>query len=73
MLITEELGGPPDKPLPSEPPNHVELSTDVNLSTSVTNCVGEQNADDSVIPDKGLSDDAEKSIRTNNSPSNSDT
>lgn len=72
MPITEELGGPPDKPLPSEPPNHVDLSTDANLSTSITNCVGEQNADDGVVLDESLSDDAENSILTNNSPSNSD-
>ncbi|KAL6267830.1 hypothetical protein P5V15_000902 [Pogonomyrmex californicus] len=67
----DELGGPPDKPLPSEPPNHVELSTDMK-STSVTNCIGEQNADDVAVPDEALSDDAENSSLTNNSPSNSD-
>ncbi|XP_011881025.1 PREDICTED: tyrosine-protein phosphatase non-receptor type 1 isoform X2 [Vollenhovia emeryi] len=66
----EELGGPPDKPLPSEPPNHVELSADTILSTA--NCVGEQNLDDGTVLDETLSDDAENSIITNNSPSNSD-
>ncbi|XP_011881026.1 PREDICTED: tyrosine-protein phosphatase non-receptor type 1 isoform X3 [Vollenhovia emeryi] len=70
MSITEELGGPPDKPLPSEPPNHVELSADTILSTA--NCVGEQNLDDGTVLDETLSDDAENSIITNNSPSNSD-
>lgn len=70
MSIIDE-GGPPDKPLPSEPPNHVELS-DTNLSTSISNYVCEQNADDGVVLDEGLSNDAENSILTNNSPSNSD-
>ncbi|XP_077264577.1 tyrosine-protein phosphatase non-receptor type 1 isoform X1 [Temnothorax americanus] len=67
----DEAGGPPDKPLPSEPPNHVELS-DANLSTSATNCVDEQNLNDGTVLDETLSDDAENSIVTNNSPSNLD-
>lgn len=71
MSITDELSGPPDKPLPSEPPNHVELSPDAR-STSITNCVGEQNADDGIVLDETLSDDAENSFLTNNSSSNSD-
>ncbi|XP_011163430.1 tyrosine-protein phosphatase non-receptor type 1 isoform X2 [Solenopsis invicta] len=68
----EELEGPPDKPLPCEPPNHVDLSADTNLSTSNTNCVREQNADDGVVLDDTPSDDAENSVLLNNSPSNSD-
>jgi len=72
MSITDELGGPPDKPLPSEPPNHIELSTDTNLSTSIINCVGEQNVDDGVVLDESVSDDAENSVLINNSPSNLD-
>ncbi|XP_018374875.1 PREDICTED: tyrosine-protein phosphatase non-receptor type 1 isoform X1 [Trachymyrmex cornetzi] len=68
---TDEVSGPPDKPLPSEPPNHVELS-DTNLSTSISNYVCEQHADDGVVLDESLSNDAENSILTNNSPSNSD-
>lgn len=71
MSITDEIGGPPDKPLPCEPPNHVELSTDTNLSTS-TNCVGEQNVDDGMVLDETLSDDTENSVISKNSPSNSD-
>lgn len=74
MSITDELSGPPDKPLPSEPPNHVELSPDARsgFATSITNCVGEQNADDGIVLDETLSDDAENSFLTNNSSSNSD-
>ncbi|XP_012528069.1 tyrosine-protein phosphatase non-receptor type 1 isoform X2 [Monomorium pharaonis] len=68
----DEYGGPPDKPLPSEPPNHIDLSTDTILSTSNTNCIGEQNSDDGVILDEALCNDAENSVLLNNSPSHSD-
>ncbi|KAL0115691.1 hypothetical protein PUN28_010907 [Cardiocondyla obscurior] len=69
----DDVGGPPDKPLPCEPPNHADLSTNTNLSTSTTNCIAEQNLDDGMVLDEALSDDAENSIIKNNSPSNSDT
>ncbi|KYM95493.1 PREDICTED: tyrosine-protein phosphatase non-receptor type 1 isoform X1 [Cyphomyrmex costatus] len=67
----DETGGPPDKPLPSEPPNYVEL-TDENSFTSLSNYAYKYKTDDDVLDDESLSNDAENSVLINNSPSNSD-
>lgn len=69
MSITDESSSaPPDKPLPSEPPNHAELPTDTSMS--ITNCTSEQSTD--VICDEISPSDTDNSFQTNSPPSNSD-
>ncbi|XP_012231668.1 tyrosine-protein phosphatase non-receptor type 2 isoform X2 [Linepithema humile] len=54
----DELNGPPDKPLPSEPPNHTESSTGTK---SIANNIGDQNVDDIAVPDEVTPDDISNS------------
>ncbi|XP_076649662.1 tyrosine-protein phosphatase non-receptor type 2 isoform X2 [Halictus rubicundus] len=65
----DELGGPPDKPLPSEPPIQTETSTTVSSanSTVITNNVHENNSDGVAVPNETTSD-GENSLQTS-SPS----
>ncbi|XP_020294852.1 tyrosine-protein phosphatase non-receptor type 1 isoform X2 [Pseudomyrmex gracilis] len=60
----DDVGAPPDKPLPSEPPNHTDVSADLK-STSITNNTYEQNANVTT----SSNEDAEISLQTNNSNS----
>lgn len=58
ILIADELNGPPDKPLPSEPPNHTESSTGTK---SIANNISDQNVDDIALPDEVTLDDTSNS------------
>lgn len=85
MSITDELSTPPDKPLPSEPPNHAELidtktiftnstseqNTDVSIHEEITTCTSEQSTDVSIHEEISFND-IDNSLQTNNSPSKSE-
>lgn len=75
FLISDELSGPPDKPLPREPPVHTETSTTTPQtganSTVITNSVHETNSHGVVVSDENTSD-GENSIQTNSPPSSPD-
>lgn len=75
-MISDELTGPPDKPLPREPSIQTETSITSNLqtgvnSTVITNNVHEQNSDGVVVPNDNTSD-GENSIQTISPPSSPD-
>ncbi|XP_029665553.1 tyrosine-protein phosphatase non-receptor type 1 isoform X2 [Formica exsecta] len=67
---SDESSAPPDKPLPSEPPNHAEWPTDTKAMFA--NCTSEQSTDDIPICEEISFNDADSSLQTNNSPSKSD-
>ncbi|XP_070156159.1 tyrosine-protein phosphatase non-receptor type 1-like isoform X2 [Polyergus mexicanus] len=67
---SDESSAPPDKPLPSEPPNHAEWPTDTKAM--FTNCTSEQSTDDVPICEEISFNDVDNSLLTNNSPSKSD-
>ncbi|XP_029055536.2 tyrosine-protein phosphatase non-receptor type 1 isoform X3 [Osmia bicornis bicornis] len=70
----DELGGPPDKPLPREPsaPTETSTSSPVANSTIITNNLHEKNSDGVVVPNENTSD-GENSLQTISPPSSPDT
>ncbi|XP_076171406.1 tyrosine-protein phosphatase non-receptor type 2-like isoform X1 [Ptiloglossa arizonensis] len=69
----DELGGPPDKPLPREPSVHTETSTNpppVN-STIITNNLHEKSSDGVTVPNE-ITSDGENSLQTISPPSSPD-
>lgn len=71
--MLDELGGPPDKPLPREPSVHTETSTNpppVN-STIITNNLHEKSSDGVTVPNE-ITSDGENSLQTISPPSSPD-
>ncbi|XP_015607014.1 tyrosine-protein phosphatase non-receptor type 2 isoform X2 [Cephus cinctus] len=69
----EDISGPPDKPLPREPPTYTEPSTSPpENSTSIQNSLQEQNSDAAALPGEATSD-GENSFKTISPPSSPDT
>ncbi|XP_043248342.1 tyrosine-protein phosphatase non-receptor type 1 isoform X1 [Colletes gigas] len=70
----DELGGPPDKPLPREPSAPTETSTSPPPanSTKITNNLHEKSSDGVAVPNETTSD-GENSLQTVSPPSSPDT
>ncbi|XP_076679388.1 tyrosine-protein phosphatase non-receptor type 2-like isoform X1 [Andrena cerasifolii] len=73
MTKNDELGGPPDKPLPREPSAHIDtsISSPNANSTVVTNNSHEKSGDGVTVP-RETTNDGENSLQTFSSPSNPD-
>lgn len=71
--MSDELGGPPDKPLPREPSAHIDtsISSPNANSTLVTNNLHEKSDDGVAVPHE-TTNDGENSLQTFSSPSNPD-
>ncbi|XP_076385734.1 tyrosine-protein phosphatase non-receptor type 2 isoform X2 [Megachile rotundata] len=69
----DELGGPPDKPLPREPlvPTETTTTSPIVNSTVITNNLHEKNSDGVVVPNENTSD-GENSLQTISPPSSPD-
>ncbi|XP_014608533.1 PREDICTED: tyrosine-protein phosphatase non-receptor type 2 isoform X3 [Polistes canadensis] len=69
----DELGGPPDKPLPREPSTCTQPSTSPppTNSTSITNKIHEQNSD-GAVSSADIVNDSENSFHANSPPSSPD-
>lgn len=72
-LIADELGGPPDKPLPREPSICTQPSTSPppTNSTSIANKLHEQNSD-GAVSSADIVNDSESSFHTVSPPSSPD-
>lgn len=74
FLIVDQLNGPPDKPLPREPPTSIEPCTSPPStdSTSIANNLYDEDSDGAAVSDEIISDNVEKDLQMDNSPSNID-
>lgn len=71
--MIDEIGGPPDKPLPREPPPQTETSTSSSPanSTAVANNLHENSSDSISVPNE-ITSDGENSLQTCSPPSSPD-